>query len=399
MKNESLSLCVKCGTCRTMCPVFRVTGEEGGVARGKISILQALYNGDTRFSEETLDFLNRCVTCGSCEFVCPRDVPFLEIIEDAREKAVDDGQISLAKKIALKLISGNKGIKGTTKLAHLIPGESGLNFKIPLINRHIPKPGKPLDSILPDYSPSTGRKVFDVVYFPGCAMRYLYTDTAKHLVTVLNRLGVGVYLDFGQKCCGFPHLTAGDRKTFNTLSTHNSDRFSAFKEKADYIVTACATCGSALKNNYNLPMKVLDINELLVDVLDVHFGERTDGNGLATRFHHPCHLLKHQQVKTQPERILSELSDYEEMAGSDFCCGFGGSFSVFEGKLSRQIGDKKAKMVKQSFAEAGIKKEVLVTSCPGCMLQLTDSLKRNEIHVPVKHIIDIIFEQMEEPHD
>jgi len=382
-----------------MCPVFRVTGEEGGVARGKISILQALYNGDTRFSEETLDFLNRCVTCGSCEFVCPRDVPFLEIIEDAREKAVDDGQISLAKKIALKLISGNKGIKGTTKLAHLIPGESGLNFKIPLINRHIPKPGKPLDSILPDYSPSTGRKVFDVVYFPGCAMRYLYTDTAKHLVTVLNRLGVGVYLDFGQKCCGFPHLTAGDRKTFNTLSTHNSDRFSAFKEKADYIVTACATCGSALKNNYNLPMKVLDINELLVDVLDVHFGERTDGNGLATRFHHPCHLLKHQQVKTQPERILSELSDYEEMAGSDFCCGFGGSFSVFEGKLSRQIGDKKAKMVKQSFAEAGIKKEVLVTSCPGCMLQLTDSLKRNEIHVPVKHIIDIIFEQMEEPHD
>ncbi|RLE24346.1 MAG: hypothetical protein DRJ08_01070 [Acidobacteria bacterium] len=399
MKNESLSLCVKCGTCRTMCPVFRVTGEEGGVARGKISILQALYNGDTRFSEETLDFLNRCVTCGSCEFVCPRDVPFLEIIEDAREKAVDDGQISLAKKIALKLISGNKGIKGTTKLAHLIPGESGLNFKIPLINRHIPKPGKPLDSILPDYSPSTGRKVFDVVYFPGCAMRYLYTDTAKHLVTVLNRLGVGVYLDFGQKCCGFPHLTAGDRKTFNTLSTHNSDRFSAFKGKADYIVTACATCGSALKNNYNLPMKVLDINELLVDVLDVHFGERTDGNGLATRFHHPCHLLKHQQVKTQPERILSELSDYEEMAGSDFCCGFGGSFSVFEGKLSRQIGDKKAKMVKQSFAEAGIKKEVLVTSCPGCMLQLTDSLKRNEIHVPVKHIIDIIFEQMEEPHD
>lgn len=399
MKKENLDLCVKCGTCRTMCPVFRVTGDEGGVARGKISILQALYQGNTRFSEETLDFLNRCVTCGSCEFVCPRDVPFLEIIETARARAVADGQIRIGKKVALKLISTNKGVSGSAWIGRLVPGDSGLQFKVPLVNRHIPKPGKPLDSRLPEYLPPGGKKSFDVLYFPGCSMRYLYTDTAIHVVRVLNRLGVGVYLDFDQKCCGFPHLTAGDRKTFNQLSSHNISRFSEFKDKVDYIVTACATCGSALKNNYELPMPILDINELLVDVLDIHLRPSIHENRLSTRFHHPCHLLKHQNVKRQPEQMLAEISDYKEMEGADFCCGFGGSFSVFEGKLSRQIGDKKSEMVKQSFQVDSIKEEVLVTSCPGCMLQLTDSLKRNGIHVPVKHIIDIIFEQMEETHD
>ncbi len=399
MKRKDLDLCVKCGTCRTMCPVFRVTGEEGGVARGKISILQALYQGNTRFSEETLDFLNKCVMCGSCEFVCPRDVPFLDIIEDARARAVSGGQIQIAKKVALKLMSTNRGISGAARIGRLVPGDSGLQFKLPLINRHIPKPGKALDSILPEYSPAQGRKTFDVLYFPGCSMRYLYSGTAIRVVKVLNQLGVGVYLDFSQKCCGFPHLTAGDRKTFNQLSSHNTSRFSKFTDKVDYIVTACATCGSALKNNYDLPIPTLDINEILVDILDIHPSSFSSKKQLSTRFHHPCHLLKHQHVKSQPEKILAEMSDYKEMEGSDFCCGFGGSFSVFEGELSRQIGDKKAELVKQSFEDDGIKERALVTSCPGCMLQLTDSLKRNGIHLPVKHIIDIIFEQMEDTHD
>ncbi|NOZ12822.1 MAG: (Fe-S)-binding protein [Acidobacteria bacterium] len=397
--DRQLDLCVKCGTCRTMCPVFRVTGEEGGVARGKISILQALYRGNTRFSEETLDFLNQCVTCGSCEFVCPRDVPFLQIIENARAKALRDGQISLSKKIALKLISGKRGISAAAGLGRLLPGDSGLQYKLPLIKRHIPKPGKSLDSLLPPFSPPLGRYRFDVLYFPGCAMRYLYTETAKNLVTLLNRLGVGVFLDFGQKCCGFPHLTAGDTKTFEQLMSHNNQTFSAFKDKIKYIVTACATCGSALKNNYELPVEILDINELLVDVLDAHFQLKSDKKRPVTRFHHPCHLMKHQHVKDQPEDILKEISDFGEMEGADFCCGFGGSFSVFEGELSRGIGDKKAEMIKQSFAETGIKEEVLVTSCPGCILQLSDSLKRNGIHVPVKHIVDVIIEYMEESHD
>jgi len=399
MKRENLDICVKCGTCRTMCPVFRVTGEEGGVARGKISILQALYQGDTRFSEETLDFLNRCVTCGSCEFVCPRDVPFLEIIENARARAVLDGQIQISKKVALKLMSNNAWLSGVARIGRLVPGESGLQFKLPLISRHIPKPGKPLDSLLPEYSPPDGPKKFDVLYFPGCSMRYLYTESATRIVKVLNHLGVGVYLDFSQKCCGFPQLTAGSMDEFSRLSSHNLARFSKFRTKVEYIVTGCATCGSALKNNYHLPITALDINELLVDVLDMHFSPKGTGEPISTRFHHPCHLMKHQHVKSQPEQILSEISDFEEMEGADFCCGFGGSFSVFEGKLSRQIGDKKAEFIKQSLRNDGIREEVLVTSCPGCMLQLTDSLVRNGIHVPVKHIIDIIFENMEETHD
>ena len=42
--------CAKCGQCRSVCPVFIETGDEAGVARGRISLAEALLDGRIGFT-------------------------------------------------------------------------------------------------------------------------------------------------------------------------------------------------------------------------------------------------------------------------------------------------------------------------------------------------------------
>lgn len=385
--------CVKCGTCRTVCPVFKATGNESGVARGKIALLEILLNKETPFSNRTLDILNSCVVCGSCQHVCPREVEFIDIIEMAKEKVVKDGQIPLFKKIAMKALSTNKSLNSISKLSKILPKTSGLYFKMPLINKYFPKMQKQLDKKIISYNPSISKKKFDILLFPGCSMRYIFSETGEKLVSVLNKIGIGVYFDSELKCCGFPHLTAGEKEMFNELSKHNKILFDTYKNKVKYIVSGCATCGSAFKNNYDLSLKFKDINEIVKENIDENLIKKIN---LTTFYHHPCHLMKHQNIKNEPEFLLKETTNFKELDGSEICCGFGGSFSVFESKLSKKIGDNKAESIKKSINKEFNKNKALVTSCPGCMIQLTDSVYRNNIDIPILHIIDIIYKALED---
>ncbi len=389
---QLMDLCVKCGNCRFNCPVFQITLDEGGVARGKISLLQMLLKENEKFSEETLYYLDSCVVCGSCQYICPRDVDYLSIIEIARAKAVKDNQISRAKRFFLNFISKNKNLKFLSFAKNLFRKKSGLLFKLPKIERHFPLPEKPLERMIGNYNKPDCEKKFDVLFFPGCATRFVFSDTGYKLVKVLNRLGVGVYFENDLRCCGFPHLTSGDKETFEELKKHNLAVFDRYKDRVKYIVSGCATCGSNLFNNYNLTVEFKDINVLLLDDLNYKPLKKLELN---TFFHHPCHLLKHQGVRKQPEILLESVSSREKLEGEDFCCGFGGSFSVFNAEQSKKIGDIKAEMVKKSIKDNS-EKNLIVTSCPGCIIQLKDSMVRNNLPLDVVHIIDLIYSGMEE---
>jgi len=385
--------CVKCGTCRTVCPVFKATGKESGVARGKIALLEVLYLQNSKFTKNTYNILSSCVVCGSCQDSCPRHVEFIDIIEMAREKALKEGHLSLLKKATLKALSTNKILNSASKISQSIPTDSGLYFKMPLINKYFPKIQKQLDGKIRNYNSAIGESRFDVLLFPGCSMRFIYSETAYRLVTVLNKIGIGVYFEPMLKCCGFPHLTAGEKNMFNSLKKHNSKLFDNYKGKVKYIVSGCATCGSALNNNYELPIEYIDINKLVKENIEQKILKKLN---LDTFYHHPCHLQKHQKIKDEPEILLKETTNFQNLEGAEMCCGFGGSFSVFQHKLSKKIGDNKAKLIKKSIEKVKNKPKALVTSCPGCIIQLTDSVNRNEIEIPVLHIIDIIYKSLED---
>ena len=395
-----LDQCVKCGTCRTVCPVFQVSGREGDTARGKLGILGYLYRDGERFSRDTMNVLHHCVMCGSCEYACPRSVPVLQLLAAAREKAMGEGRESQAKQWVLRAISKNDTWKTLSSLSSILPSDSGLIFKLPVINRHWPVPEEDLLTTVRPYEPPIADHKFDVLFFPGCSTRFFFGDTGRKLIRILTRLGVGVWTDKRFKCCGFPHYTAGDRVTADRLQKENQAVFREYENRPRYIVTGCATCGNRLKQTAATgeEVTVLDINELLVDHLDAPSILR--GSGVVPKdivlYHDPCHLAKHQGVRQQPRQLLAPLAEVQTLSENERCCGFGGSFSLFESELSGKIGDLKARDIEQSTDSSRTSETVVVSSCPGCLMQLNDAMRRNGINGNAIHIVDILYRAMEE---
>ena len=61
-----------------------------------------------------------------------------------------------------------------------------------------------------------------------------------------------------------------------------------------------------------------------------------------------------------------------------------GSFSLTYYDLSRKIAERKIETIRETGADA------VVTSCPGCMIQLQDHLLRKKMDQKVLHIIELL---------
>ena len=63
---DEISQCNKCGFCQVACPIFRSTGHESGVARGRLALLRALIEGRLDWDKALEEPLYDCLGCGAC---------------------------------------------------------------------------------------------------------------------------------------------------------------------------------------------------------------------------------------------------------------------------------------------------------------------------------------------
>jgi glycolate oxidase iron-sulfur subunit len=176
------------------------------------------------------------------------------------------------------------------------------------------------------------------------------------------------------------------------MAKHNIEKLAKF----DRIITGCATCGSALKDYGKwfagdkqfesqakaFSAKVSDFTEFLAKE-----GVQTSVNEpITVTYHDPCHLKWQQGISSQPRQLLNSIKGvkFVEMEGADDCCGLGGAFSLAHRDISLAIQDKKMQNIKNTGAQ------IVVTSCPGCLIQLKDGVKRNNLPVKVMHISELM---------
>ena len=62
---DQLAVCMRCGMCQSVCPVFAETGRESDVARGKLALLDGLLQEMFKDSTGVQERLSRCLLCGS----------------------------------------------------------------------------------------------------------------------------------------------------------------------------------------------------------------------------------------------------------------------------------------------------------------------------------------------
>ena len=68
---DEIQKCSKCGLCQAVCPVYKVTGNDCAVRRGRLVMLDGVLKGDLKFNKTIKKYLDMCLNCGKCTDVCP----------------------------------------------------------------------------------------------------------------------------------------------------------------------------------------------------------------------------------------------------------------------------------------------------------------------------------------
>ncbi len=409
VENE-LKKCVKCGACRAHCPAFATFGKEPAVARGKVALAQHLLKGDIELDDATYTAMSKCLLCGSCVEKCPNDVPTDEIVMTAREALSGQRGLTTFHAAVGRVIRNRTLMKFGAAAARIlgplffrkVPETSGLRLRFPLPfvggKRHIPPLAKkPFMDRHPEVIQGEPGKP-RIVYFVGCMTNFCYPQVGEAALALFRHLGCTVIIPKNQQCCGLPGMSGGDLDTVRGLAEKNLAELERYE--ADYVMTACATCGGALHKFYpnlvgkrhpELAARLKAIADKTVDAaqllqkLGLNPEETGAGDNMRITYHDPCHL-RTRAITRQPRELLQGAPGVElaEMEGADKCCGLGGTFNVYHYESSLAINQMKSAAIIKTGAEA------VVTGCPGCMMQLSDGLKQRGNRTRVLHTLEIL---------
>ncbi len=430
---DQLVVCIRCGMCQSVCPLFEQTRREADVARGKLALLDGLGKNMFDDPDGVNERLNKCLLCGSCAANCPSGVNVVEIFIKARAILTEFKGLSPMKKLIFRKMLSNPDtfdqltawagkFQGLfTKDEKNAQGTSCSRIAAPLIkDRHIlPMAEEPFRKKAPMLDTAPGKSGLKVAFFTGCIIDKIFPQIGSDLIEVFKYHGVGTLIPKGQGCCGIPALASGDMKTFEKLVEYHVNLFDM--DQVDYLVTACATCTSTIKKLWpsiyegessavkekirKISKKTLDINQFLVD--KVKFSDRVDccpadgtagvntdpiqGGGERVTYHDPCHLKKSLGVFKEPRAVIKASGKtLVEMEDSDKCCGMGGSFNLYHYGISSKIGGIKS----HNIADTGC--TTVATGCPACMVQISDMLAKEGLDVRVRHPLQLYAESLRE---
>lgn len=219
-------------------------------------------------------------------------------------------------------------------------------------------------------------------------------NSLKALTGILKKANV----DFGilgneERCCGEPVRNAGEAPFLEELIRENISLFE--KTKAKTILAFSPHCGNMFNTIYKkegLKMEIKHYSEFLNTLLkDGKLEPKEGGSGKIT-IHDPCYLSRYGG---RPEDLREmfhyfpgiEISEMTASGKNSLCCGGGGNrmFIDFEGK---RLSDFRIEQAKDTGADT------IITACPTCNMNLSDSGKINGIRLEVKEIAEFLGEKI-----
>ena len=234
-----------------------------------------------------------------------------------------------------------------------------------------------------------------VTLFIQCLVDTIYPEVAEAMVRVFQRLGISFTCPTDQTCCGQPAFNSGYRRQARIAAQHFIEVF----EDSELIVCPSGSCVNMVRHHYaalfhnspkwlrraqDLASRTYEFSEYLMDILGVEdLGARFDAR---VTYHDSCHLLRGIGVKEQPRALLANVSglDFVEMYNSDYCCGFGGTFSIKYTDISNALVTDKVNNIIATGADA-------VVGCDmGCLMNIEGKLSRMGADIKVMHLAQVL---------
>src|SRR5262249_44683260 len=158
-----------------------------------------------------------------------------------------------------------------------------------------------------------------------------------------------------------------------------------------------AGCGAMLKDHGHLlhdgaladaakkfAAKVKDVSEFLVELGPV---KPTHPLPLKATYHDACHLCHGQQIRKQPRLLLEMIPELNvvPLSETEICCGAAGSYNLTEPEMAERLGERKAKNILATGADA------VLTGNVGCMIQVARYLRRQRPDIWVAHPVEALW--------
>lgn len=419
MNEDELLNCMRCGFCLPSCPTYLVSGyKESQSPRGRIALMKAVYDGVIQPDDEFVNSLNLCLGCRACEPVCPSDVHYGHLLEEARDIINQNKKHSLPvrtvrKVVFEKLFPKKSNLINVTSLVGYYQ-RSGLQKVARKIGfmKLFPDNLREMEKILPDipkkkemidrdehFAPA-GSKKATVAFFSGCLMDTMFMETNHATIQLLQKAGCEIVIPKTQSCCGALHGHGGEKEIAKELAKQNIEAFE--EHDVDYIITNAGGCGAFLIEYDHLlkdepewserakafVAKIKDITEILYE-LDFHKKYSLSLPEQIVTYQDSCHLRNVMKTSKAPRELLRSIKGitFKEMENADSCCGSAGIYNIVEPKTSMEILDQKMVKIKKTKATT------IVTANPGCLMQMMLGIEREKLKdVKAVHIVDLLLE-------
>jgi len=235
--------------------------------------------------------------------------------------------------------------------------------------------------------------------FIPCYIDQFYPQVAVATMQLLQKLGCEIVFPLNQTCCGQPMANSG----FAVLDGGCDKNFIANFSAVDYIVSPSGSCVLHVKEHLHdkdetrathIRQHIYELTEFIVDVLKVENITATFNHKVG--MHISCHGQRGLHLSSMSELMAPAFSKPEKLLAmvnglvlshpkrKDECCGFGGTFCVFEEAVSVKMG-------KDRVAEHEANEVEYITGVDvSCLMHMEGILKRKGSNIKAIHIAEIL---------
>jgi Fe-S oxidoreductase/nitrate reductase gamma subunit len=344
--------CLWCGRCHEVCPAAQT---QQPLSPKKVILTLAELLAANRFTEELPEVLGSdaifsCTTCAACMEACPISINQPKTIMQIRQNlAMERSELpELMSKAYNSLEQRRHPFFGTGSG----PKDWQKGLEVPVFER-----GKT-----------------EYLLWAGCVATYdeRAQKIARAMVNILSYAGISYGVLPKPRCTGDPAKQMGNEFLFTEIARENIEEFSDLQ--IEKIITLCPHCYNSFTRHYPelggryevIPHSVLISRLIASNLLPVS----SDGSSFC--YHDPCYLARRNHIEEKPRQVLEAIGNLVEMPRSkreSFCCGGGGGnyWSEPSGVRINQVRAKEA-------LDTGT--DMIATSCPFCLLMLTDGVKK-----------------------
>lgn len=391
--------CVKCGLCLPHCPTFSITGSESEGPRGRIAIIQGLAREELAPSEKAWGHLDRCLQCRACEAVCPAQVEFGTLMDQARAELPRPGKRHGAwERLGFFVVRRRRWRRAIQALTWL-----GQRSGFVSVGRHLGLwrllgLARPVAMLPRAYWPKRihghpGGGERRVQLFTGCMSESMAPEELTAGIGLLGLHQIGVDVPRNQACCGALHLHEGDKDQADQLARINRQAFGGGNEP---LLFTASGCGAVLTeyaiwhdaSAEDFAGRCREITDYLAELDWSAWASRVRASG-PVYLHTPCsqrNVLKQADAARRLLRRFPELA-LRELPDNTRCCGAAGSSMLRFPEQADTLAADKVDAISDESA-------VILSTNIGCALHLQAAMTQRGRRIRVLHPATWLWEQL-----